>query len=221
MAQRRGVIFDMDGVLVASGPVHRASWQALARKHGIELSDDAFADSFGRTSRDIVRTMWGDQISSEEVQRYDSQKEAIYRDLITGMIPLTIGVREVLSALSGAGYSLAVATSGPRENLDMVLDETNLRGCFAAVVHGFDVKHGKPAPDAFLLAAKRCNLEPADCVVVEDAPVGIQAGVAADMPVIGLVGTHPAERLREAGVACVVDRLADITPELVSNLLQR
>lgn len=221
MAQRRGVIFDMDGVLVASGPAHRASWQALARKHGIEMSDDAFAEGFGRPSRDIVRMMWGDQVSAEEVQRYDSEKEAIYRDLITGMIPLTIGAREVLSGLSHAGYVLAVATSGPRENLDLVLDETKLRACFTAVVHGFDVQHGKPAPDAFLLAAKRCNLEPADCVVIEDAPVGIQAGVAADMPVIGLVGTHPAERLREAGVACVVEKLADITPELVNDLLSR
>ena len=116
MAQRSGVIFDMDGVLVASGPVHRASWQALARKHDIEMSDDAFADSFGRTSRDIVRMMWGDQVSSEEVQRYDSQKEAIYRDLITGMVPLTIGAREVLSEQFRLFYRPKVAFSPNNQN---------------------------------------------------------------------------------------------------------
>ena len=77
MTRDNAVIFDMDGVLVASGPTHRASWQTLARKHGIEMSDDAFADSFGRTSRDIIHMMWGDHVSTSDAQRYDSEKEAM------------------------------------------------------------------------------------------------------------------------------------------------
>ena len=217
---KRGVIFDIDGVLVASGPAHRASWQMVARKHGFNLPDRMFTDTFGRPSRDIIRTIWGPATTDAQIHEIDTEKERIYRDLVTGILPLTIGVRETLAELGGAGFVLAVATSGPPENLELVMREGRLGGYFAATVHGFDIKHGKPAPDCFLLAAERAGLLPGNCGVVEDAPVGIEAALAAGMQPIGLVGTHPAERLRTAG-ARVVERLAEITPALVCGLLDR
>ena len=214
-----GVIFDMDGVLVDSGPPHAESWRVLARQYGLEISDEDFKAHFGKTSRDIIRTFWGPQVSDDDIRRYDQDKERIYRELITGEVPLTAGARDLLATLSRAGYVLAVATSGPPENLDLVLQEAELASFFAATVHGFDVKRGKPAPDCFLLAAERAGLKPEDCVVVEDAPAGIQAARAAGMQPIGFAGTHPADRLRAAGAAATVERLADITAELVSGLL--
>lgn len=215
-----GVIFDMDGVLVASGPAHGASWRLLARRHGIELSDERFREGFGRPSRDIVRMIWGDGLSEEQIRQIDDEKERIYRELITGIVPLTIGAREVLQALSRAGFVLAVATSGPPENLELVLTETGLDRHFAATVHGFDVRNGKPAPDCFLLAAQRAGLPSHACVVVEDAPVGIQAARAAGMPAIALAGTHPRETLAASGATAVIDRLEDLTPALVRTVLE-
>ena len=217
---RQGVIFDMDGVLVASGPAHLESWRILARKHGVQISDESFVESFGKTSRDIIRAVWGADLSAEEVRAYDNEKEAVYRELISGLVPLTIGTREVLANLSRAGFVLAVATSAPPENLELVLREAHLARYFAATVDGADIQHGKPAPDCFLLAAERAALRPADCIVVEDAPVGIQAALAAGMKVVGFVGTHSAERLRQAGPTRILERLADITPEFVSDLLR-
>ena len=216
----QGVIFDMDGVLVASGPAHSHSWRMLAKKHGIELTEAQFKESFGKPSRDIVREIWGQDVSDEDVRRIDEEKEAVYREIITGRAPLTIGVRETLARLQEAGFVLAVGTSGPPENVELVLGETRLTSAFAATVNGFDVKHGKPAPDIFQLAAERAGLQPTDCVVVEDAPVGVAAALAAGMKVIGYVGTHPAETLRDAGVHIVVNELPDITPELVRGLLR-
>jgi beta-phosphoglucomutase len=216
-----GVIFDMDGVLVDSGPAHAESWRLLARGHGIEISDDQFKATFGQTSRDIIHTLWATPVSDEAIRRYDAEKEHIYRELITGQVPLMPGARELLSSLSQAGHVLAVATSGPAENLQLVLREGDLGRFFAATVTGFDVARGKPAPDCFLLAAERAGLQPGNCVVVEDAPAGIQAAGAAGMNPIGFVGTHPATRLREAGAATTVARLTDITPELVTDLLGR
>ena len=128
------------------------------------------------------------------------------------------GVHETLTTLAEAGYVLALGTSGPPENLELVLRETGLKTSFTAAVHGFDVEHGKPAPDVFLTAAERAGLRPADCVVVEDAPVGIQAALAAGMSVIGYAGTHDAQRLRAAGAQRVVERLTDITPQLVEQV---
>jgi len=215
----RGVIFDMDGVLVDSGPPHRESWRVLARQYGIELSDRDFADTFGMTSREIIRRFWGPNLTEEQVRDIDDQKEAIYRQLIAGRVPLSEGAREMLSALEHAGYVLAVGTSGPPENLELVLQETGLGRFFAATVHGFDIRQGKPAPDIFLEAARRAGVSPEDCVVVEDAPVGIAAALAAGMRAIGYAGTHPAERLREAGASRVVSRLVEITPPMVAELL--
>lgn len=214
----RGVIFDMDGVLVASGPAHAASWRLLARRHGRSISDEQFRQTFGLRSADIIRGLWGADVTDDAVRRLDDEKERIYRELISGMVPLTIGARELLSTLVQADYRLAVATSGPPENVALVLREKNLTACFAAVVTGADVRRGKPAPDCFQLAAERLDLPVDACTVVEDAPVGIQAGCRAGMRVVGFVGTHPADALRAAGAAVVVERLADITPTLLRSL---
>ncbi|MBI5866007.1 MAG: HAD family phosphatase [Planctomycetes bacterium] len=217
-ADIRGVIFDMDGVLVASGPAHAESWRVVARRDGIEITDADFKAHFGRPSRDIIRVTWGTGLSDEDVRRIDDAKEAAYRELIHGCIPLTAGVREILQGLRAAGLRLAIGTSGPRENVELVLTESTLAPYFDAVVTGFDVRRGKPAPDCFLLGAQRLRLLPVQCVVVEDAPVGIEAALAAGMPCIALVGTHPAERLKAAGATSIVHDLQDVTPALIAKL---
>lgn len=216
-----GVIFDVDGVLIASGTAHAASWRMVARKHGLSMPDAFFRDTFGRPSRDIIRQLWNRELRDDEVRAIDDEKERIYRELVTGMVPLSIGAREALHALKSAGYVLAVGTSGPPENLELVLRETRISEWFAAAVHGFDVQHGKPAPDIFLLAAERAGLTPAHCVVVEDAPVGLQAALNAGMKTIGYAGTHPRERLAEHGAHATIERFAELTPALVERVLRQ
>ncbi|MFH1745986.1 MAG: HAD family phosphatase [Planctomycetota bacterium] len=216
---RAGVIFDMDGVLVDSGRPHRESWRVLARQYGITISDEVFAETFGMSSRDIIRQLWGEQMTDDDIRRLDSEKEVVYRELVSGRVPIVEGAEKTLATLVKAGYILAVGTSGPPENLELVLRETGFDQYFTATVHGFDVQDGKPAPDIFLKAAQRADLRPEQCVVIEDAPVGVQAAVAAGMTVIGYTGTHPGPRLVAVGAARVVDRLGDITPGLVAALL--
>lgn len=215
-----GIIFDMDGVLVDSGRAHHESWRRLARKHGIDVSAERFRESFGRPSRDIIRALWGESVSDADVQRLDAEKEALYRELISAAVPLMPGCRELLERLRKAGYRLAVASSGPPENLELVLSDGLIANYFEAEVHGFETAVGKPAPDCFLLAAERLELSPSSCAVVEDAPVGVQAGRAAGMKVIGLAGTHPAETLQAAGAASTITSLDELTLELVARLFQ-
>ncbi len=216
-----GVVFDMDGVLVASGPAHAASWRVLAQRNGRTMSDEFFRSTFGRTSRDIVRMVWGEATSDSEVKRLDDEKEHVYRDLIRGTVPLGIGARETVAALQAAGMALAIGTSGPRENADLVLDESGLRASFSAIVTGADIQRGKPAPDCFLLAAEQLDIPPARCVVVEDAPVGLEAAHAAGMGTIGLVGTHPRATLEAARAQRIVAHLGEITPDLIRGLVSR
>ena len=105
----RCVIFDVDGVLVASGPAHAAAWRLTARKHGVELTDEQFEQTFGLSSRDIIHTLWGPDLSDQKVAEIDDEMERTYRGLVRGMMPLTIGVRETLARLSAAGLTLALA----------------------------------------------------------------------------------------------------------------
>ena len=213
------VIFDMDGVLVDSGPPHEESWRLLAERHGATLDAGFFGRTFGQRSCDIVRGIWGAQLSDTDVQRLDDEKEQTYRALIAANVPLMPGCRAALARLTAAGYRLAVATSGPRANLERVLQAGQLAPAFAATVHGADVQHGKPAPDCFLLAAERIGVPPHRCVVVEDAPVGLIAAVAAGMCPLALVGTHPAARLLEAGARRTINHFDELTPGLVGSLL--
>jgi len=215
-----GVIFDMDGVLVDSASAHLESWILLGKKHGIPVPHDVFHGSFGRSGRDIIRFLWGDDVKEEEIHDRVAEKEALYRRLIRGKAPLMNGVRDVVHDLHGAGYLLAVGTSGPRENVELILGEAGIAGCFATTVNGFDVEHGKPAPDIFLKAAERLGLEPGQCLVVEDAPVGVQASVAAGIRAVGLAGMHSEKALRDSGASQVVNRLTAVTPDLVAALLQ-
>lgn len=208
----------MDGVLVDSGPAHQRSWEILAERHSIHMSPDYFRSTFGQTSRTIIRQLCGGRLTDQEVSRLDAEKEAIYRELIEERVPLMPGCRRMLERLHNAGLRLGVATSGPPENLDLVLSAGLIAYYFEAEVHGFEIAVGKPAPDCFLLAAERLELSPTACVVVEDAPVGIQAALAAGMPAIGLIGTHPAPTLTAAGATHVVARLEEVTPELVQSL---
>jgi beta-phosphoglucomutase len=218
---RFGVIFDMDGVLVDSGPAHFQSWRILAQQEGIHLTEADFRRTFGMSSRDIIRLLWGKDLTDQRILELDSRKEAIYRQLITGRVPLVPGAAQTVQQLWNAGYVLAIGSSGPPENIELVLQQSGLRRYFAATVNGLEVQRGKPAPDIFLLAAQRANVPAANCVVVEDAPAGIAAALAAGMAVIGFAAAHSAQSLREAGAHCVVASLPQITPPLVRQLIQQ
>jgi beta-phosphoglucomutase len=214
----KAVLFDMDGVLVASGPAHLQSWKMLARRHGVELTAETFRQTFGRTSRDIIRMLWGEHVSDQQVRAIDEEKEAIYRELITGMVPLTIGVRETLHSLREAGLRLAVVSSGPRANIDLVLSETRIGPFFEQIVSGEDIRAGKPDPECYLLAAERLGVRPAECAAVEDAPVGIAAAQAAGMRTIAFVGTYEQHALEELGADMIVSSLRMIRPDTLARL---
>lgn len=215
MSASVAVIFDMDGVLVDSAAAHHASWRIVAERAGLDVSAERFASTFGRPSRDIIRIIWGPDIDAAAIARIDAEKEAAYRELIRDNVPIMPGCRGALDALRAAGLRLAVATSGPPENLELVLDGGGLRAHFDATVHGFDIRHGKPAPDCFLLAAERLGVAPARCVVIEDAVVGVQAGVAAGMRVIGFAPTGDGEHLQAAGAAAIISGMNSLTADLI------
>ncbi|MDP6544085.1 MAG: HAD family phosphatase [Phycisphaerae bacterium] len=211
------VIFDMDGVLVDSYQAHFESWRQTARTRGLGMTEQQFAEYFGRTTREIISTLWGETVSGDGVGQWEDHKELAYRDILDADFPEMHGAHELLSALQAAGFKLAIGSSGPPENVELVLQHLG-SDLFSAAVTGVDVTHGKPHPEVFLKAAAKLQVAPINCAVVEDAPAGLQAARRAGMTAVAITGTAPREELaREAHM--VVDSLDELSPGIITSLI--
>jgi len=216
----RAVIFDVDGVLVDSYGPHFRSWRALAAESGFDITEAQFAETFGKTSRDIIRRLWrGDADDDSRVRELDDRKEALYRRIVSADFPAMDGAPELLEALHRDGFVLAVGSSGPPENVDLALDRLGKRELIAATVTGADVTRGKPDPQVFLIAAGRLAAAPAECAVVEDAPDGVRAARAAGMAVVALLSTGRSEAdFRDARPDRIVASLRELSPDILRAL---
>jgi len=211
------VIFDIDGVLIDSYDAHFQSWKRLCAEHDVDLTESRFAASFGRTSRDIIRMWWGDGVADTTVGQMDARKEAHFRDIVRKDFPQMPGASELIAALHDADFRLAAGSSGPPENVALVLELLDPQGRFAARVTGADVTRGKPDPQVFLMAAQRLGVAPAQCAVIEDAVPGVAAANAAGMVSIALTGTAQRDALVEADH--VVDSLSELKPQVIASLI--
>ena len=220
MSSTLAAIFDMDGVLVDSYQAHFRTWQRLAQEHGFEYSEAMFARGFGRTGREAVAADWPQRdLSPQQIDEIVRRKEQYYRELIGSDFPAMDGAAELIRELKNAGFRVAVGSSGPRENVELAVERLSLSPLLDAQVTGDDVTRGKPDPQIFLLAAERMEVRPSQCVVIEDAPVGVEAAHAAGMKCAGLASTgHQPEDLREAEM--VVPTLRDLSPSQLRALIQ-
>ena len=216
-AAPRAVLWDMDGTLVDSGDLHFAAWRETMIALGRDLTRAEFDATFGQRNDAILRRLVDRAISVAEIARIGDDKEARYRALVTahGIAPLP-GALDWLRRLDAAGWRQAIASSGPRANAAAIIVALDLGEAFAAVVAAEDVTHGKPHPEVFLAAAARLGVPPRRCVVLEDAPPGLEAGRRAGMPTIGVLSTHPhleADRV----VAALTDLEADAFDRLIGS----
>lgn len=194
-----GAIFDWDGVVTASEPLHERAWEVYAQRENLVLPDGYFKRSFGQRNEDIIPHIMGWAHDPTDVQRMADEKEACYRGLVRseGLLPLP-GVTRWLQELANAGIPRVIGTSTPRANIDCALEILNLEPPFDAIVASEDVSRGKPHPEVFVTCGERLGLLPGRGVVFEDAPVGIEAGLAAGFHVIAVTTSHPASELGRA-----------------------
>jgi beta-phosphoglucomutase len=216
----RGVIFDMDGVLVDSYQAHFHSWQRMLRQYGLDMNEEQFAGTFGRTSRDILQNLWPGKVAESSIATMDAQKEGFYREILQKDFPEMPGASELIRRLFAAGFRMAIGSSGPPENVKVVHSCLPAGENISASVNGMEVRHGKPDPEVFLLAAKKMGVEPRRCAVVEDALMGLEAARRAGMVAIALTGTTLREQLVEKA-DLVVENLGDLTVETINRLIDR
>jgi beta-phosphoglucomutase len=190
LAPGLALIFDMDGVLVDSNPVHREAWKEYNRRFGIETTEEMYQRMYGKHNAEIVRDYFGPDLSPEEVAARGAEKEVLYRQIAARRLEtmLVPGVREFVAEYRSA--PMGVASNGEPDNIAFVLEGSGLRPCFRAVLDGQQVINPKPHPEVFLRVADMLGVAPANCIVFEDSPPGVAAGLAAGMRVVGLCTTY-------------------------------
>jgi len=200
-------LFDMDGTMVDSMPWHARSWEVFAREIGAPAPGaDFFHRTTGMTGVEVMRACVGDR-PAPELKAMVERKEAIYRGLFAPRFREVRGFRDFARLARAAGAKVGLATAGDADNIAFVLDHLGCHGFFDAVVGAHDVERGKPHPDLFLLAARRLGVDPAECLVFEDAPHGIEAARRAGMKAVAIATTLPPEELGAPDhvIACAVD----------------
>lgn len=197
-AKKRAFIFDMDGTIVDNMAFHTRSWITFFQRRGRVIdADEFFRATAGRQGKEVIRSHIGEHLLDEEVALLNDEKEAVYRELYGPHRKVIAGFDDLIAQAKLRAVALAVATAGPNPNIAFTLDGLDLRRHFDAVVGAADVPRGKPHPDAFLEAARRCGVAPEHCVVFEDAPLGVEAARRAGMRAVALTTTLPADAFAE------------------------
>jgi len=189
---RSALLFDLDGVIVNSNPVHSVAWREYLRRFRITAPEDFERRMFGKHNADILEILFGGALDAGEIRRRGAEKEALYREMMAPVIaghivPGVIGFLE-----RHAGEQMAVASNAERANVDFVLDVAGLRKYFRVVIDGDQVERPKPDPEVFLRAADALGVAPRECVIFEDSLAGVAAARACGARVAGLLTTHDA-----------------------------
>ena len=214
-----GVIFDMDGVLIDSYAAHLQTWQDCCRRHGRECTEEQFLAGFGRTSREVIRDTWENPPDEAGIAAFDEEKEQMYRELIAVDFPHMPGAAQLIGALSMAGIPMAIGSSGPPKNVAVAIEQLQARGVIRTVITGADVERGKPHPDVFLKAAAGMGLSPERCVVLEDAPVGIEAALASGAKCLGIVSRGRTWDQLSRAHHRVMDNLQGVSVQLLRQIV--
>lgn len=219
----KGLIFDLDGTLTLTQQFHYQAFSQVFARHGITYTEeDDLYKYAGMGSELIFPTVFGDHgitLTHEEVKQYVSEKREIYDRIIrTTPIEPVPGVVDFLERMRDRGFRMSVASGNRIESVKFLLDAIAVRDFFEFLVTNKDAAKPKPAPDIFLAAAAKMELEPSECVVFEDAVNGLQGAQAAGMSSIGLATRIPEEDLRKAGADLVVKDYNEISDVMFDAL---
>jgi HAD superfamily hydrolase (TIGR01509 family) len=210
------VLFDLDGLLIDSEPLHFACWKQTLATIGYALRPETYSNHWTRAGQGIADfcTELG---LAQEADRLRAHKAKLYDELVRTDLRLMPGARQCLENLRGV-KRMALATAGYPEAVDPALAAHDLRSFFEAIVTRADVKRFKPAPDVFLRAAELLNIKPENCVVLEDAEKGVRAAHAAGMRCIAI----PTDQTRDNDFSLATVFLAslmEVTPGRLDGLI--
>jgi sugar-phosphatase len=212
--EAKGLLFDMDGVLISSIASVNRCWKRWTKHYGLE-GRETFVIPHGVRAVDIIRTLRPDFTEAEVAEGLLMIEDMEIAD--TADLKVLAGVRQLLASLPPERWT--IVTSATRRLLLGRLKAAELPYP-DELIAGDDVKNGKPHPEPYMTGAKLLGFTSAECIVIEDAPSGVGSGVAAGSRVLGVLGTHTAEEIYAAGAEWVVASLEDVKVTTVENGLQ-
>lgn len=222
-----GVIFDMDGVLVDSADAHRRAWHQLGDEVGTPFTPALFQETFGQRNASIIPVWLGASgmrgIAPQRLEELADRKETLYREFVRhGAVRIYPRVSSLFLELHALGAAVAIASSGPRENVSLLIDTIGVRDAVDAMVASEDVSEGKPHPEVFVRAAEGLGIAPAHCAVIEDSVHGIEAAKRGGMLAVAVLTSTARAALLGAGADLVVDDVGALDAgELVRQLAAR
>jgi len=206
----KGLIFDLDGVLIHSRAAHAKAFEEVFAGFGITGFD--YGRFAGWRTDEVVAAVFAEHphvtASLETIGECADRKSRRARELLSAGDHIAEGCTATLERLSRR-YSISLASSGSRASVEAFLSKTGLRSVFRCVLAGEDVKRAKPHPEIFRRSIRALGLPPECCVVIEDAAAGVEAALCAGACVVGIAGEHP-ELLLRAGADCVVRSLSEL-----------
>jgi len=210
----QAAIFDLDGVIVDSHPLHKQAWRRLFDRLEKTVSEEELDFVLeGRRRAEILRNFFGG-LPAVQLESYGQLKDAFFL-ASAEQLSLVPGVLELIAGLRQHGIPLAVATSATRKRAEILLNQFHLRSSFDGMVTGDDVNQGKPDPAIFRKAGEELHCRPGTTMVMEDAAAGVQGAKGAGMKCLGIAGAARAARLYDAGADWVQP---DFTTVRVSHL---
>ena len=217
----KGLLFDMDGVLVNNLDIHRQAFAEFFRRYGVERSFDDLSRVFGKGNDDIMgELMPKDVVERVGIRELGYQKEAIYREIYAPIITPQPGLKEFLAEAERNGLKSAVGSSGYRVNVDFVLERCDIVRYFSAIVAGDEVTRCKPDPEIYLTVASKLGLRPEECVVFEDAEAGIESAKRAGVKVVALATTFSREFLEKSDADYIIDDFRDIDIATLRSIVE-
>ncbi|RYD27041.1 MAG: HAD family phosphatase [Verrucomicrobiaceae bacterium] len=213
LAAAKGILFDMDGVLIDSEPVHEEAIVALSGELGDPIRDKVLLFSFkGAPEKNMAARFLdiypGTTLTIEDIIR---RKVEIFAGLF-GSVRLVEGAKEFVQASHASGRKHGLTTSATLHTQQQAFSTFGFGLYFDTIITGEDIQRGKPDPEPYLLTAERLGLDPAECIVIEDSINGVLSGKAAGCAVVALTTTFPREDLAAAGADFIVDSFAELSP---------
>ena len=199
------IIFDMDGTMIDSMPWHAKAWVEFTRRRGMDIDvPDLMARTTGKNGTECIRELLGRDVAQDEADALTREKEDIYRALFSPRFNEVAGFSRFAAAVAQRGLKVAIGTAGDIHNVEFAMSRLLMKPAPLTIVRGDEGLRGKPHPDIFLEAARRVAATPAQCIVFEDAPFGIEAARRAGMRAVAICSTHSAVELAGPHVLAAV-----------------
>lgn len=226
----KAILMDFNGVIIDDEPIQHAAYKEIFAEDGIDVTDEMYYSRLGMDDKTFVASILkesGKPAEMDRVLEMTAAKTEHWRKIVTDAMPIFDGVENFVRK-SAQELSLGIVSMAKREEIDFVLEKVGIADCFSVVVSAEQVTACKPNPQCYRLGFRDLDLARtavghlpmvhADCLVIEDSPPGVQSGRAADLPVLAVTNTVPADALRAAGANAIAKNLNDWFPETMRRV---